>query len=143
MRDKVEFELVSPEKLLVSQPVRMVVAPGAEGMLGILPGHAPMIVTLRPGVLHVYEHDMKEMTRHIFIAGGFCEITGERVTVLAEEALDVEELRRLDRQVLQKRLDDLTEDAQGASGQAERRALEDKLAILRVKLAVYDQARLH
>ena len=82
MADKVEFELVSPEKLLVSQPVHMVVVPGAEGFLGVLPGHAPMIVTVKPGIIDIYANDMATITQRIFVAGGFCEITGARVTIL-------------------------------------------------------------
>ena len=110
MADKVEFELVSPEKLLVSQPVHMVVVPGAEGFLGVLPGHAPMIVTVKPGIIDIYANDMATITQRIFVAGGFCEITGARVTILAEEASDLDALRALDRAALEKQLADLTED---------------------------------
>ena len=55
MADKVQFELVSPERLLISEPVDMVVVPGSEGDFGVLPGHAPFISTVRPGVIEVYE----------------------------------------------------------------------------------------
>ena len=55
MADKVQFELVSPEKLLLSQPVGMVVVPGSEGNFGVLPGHALFISTVRPGIIDVYD----------------------------------------------------------------------------------------
>ena len=54
MADKVQFELVSPEKLLLSEPVEMVVVPGVEGDFGVLPGHAPLVSTVRPGVIAVF-----------------------------------------------------------------------------------------
>ncbi len=90
MAEKVEFELVSPERLLVSEPVEMVVVPGTEGDFGALPHHAPMMSAVRPGVIDIYQ-DGKVKDR-IFIAGGFVEVTEVRVTVLAEEAIKVAEI---------------------------------------------------
>ena len=86
----VSFELVSPERLLLSEEVAMVVVPGAEGDFGVLPGHAPLISTLRPGVIATWENDAVD--RRIFVAGGFAEVVDDRCTVLAEEALPVEEI---------------------------------------------------
>ena len=90
MADKVEFELVSPARLLVSEPVEMVVVPGVEGDFGVLPGHAPVISLVRPGVIDIHG-DGKVLSR-IFVAGGFAEVTQERCTVLAEEAQPVEDI---------------------------------------------------
>jgi F-type H+-transporting ATPase subunit epsilon len=90
MAEKVEFELVSPERLLVSEAVEMVVVPGSEGDFGALPRHAPMITAVRPGVIDVYQ-DGKVKSR-IFVAGGFAEVNETRVTVLAEEAVPVSDL---------------------------------------------------
>lgn len=87
MADTVEFELVSPSRLLTSLPVSMVVVPGAEGDIGVLPGHSPLICTVRPGVIKVTEDD--KVTEEIFVAGGFCEVSPERCTVLAEEAVHI------------------------------------------------------
>jgi F-type H+-transporting ATPase subunit epsilon len=140
MADKVEFELVSPEKLLVSQPVTMVVVPGAEGALGVLPGHAPMIVTVKPGVIDIYGNDMTTVTQRIFVAGGFCEITAGRVTVLAEEAADLEAVRRQDKGTLEKQVADLAEDLQDAKSEGERHAVEAKLAIAQAKLELQTQS---
>ena len=69
--NKVEFELVSPERLLVAQPVDMVVVPGGDGDFGVLPGHAPLISTVRPGVIEIYEGNA--VSDRIFVAGGFAE----------------------------------------------------------------------
>lgn len=87
-----QLELVSPEKLLLSRQVEMVVIPAAEGEMGVLPGHAPMIVALRGGVIRVIEGGRD--TDRLFVAGGFAEVTPERVTVLADEATPVAELSK-------------------------------------------------
>ncbi len=87
-----ELELVSPEKLLLSRPVEMAVIPAVEGDMGILPGHAPMIVTLKGGVIQVTEGG--KVTERPFVPAGFAEITATRVTVLADEATPVAELSR-------------------------------------------------
>ena len=88
----VSFELVSPERLLISETVDMVVVPGAEGDFGVLEGHAPLVSTLRPGVITTYAGDT--IDKQLFVASGFAEVTGTRCTVLAEEALPVEEISR-------------------------------------------------
>ncbi len=94
MAEKVEFELVSPERLLISEPVEMVVVPGSEGDFGALPRHAPMMTAVRPGIIDIYQ-DGKVKDR-IFVAGGFAEVTEVRVTVLAEEAIKLEDLDSAD-----------------------------------------------
>src|SRR3546814_18454611 len=73
---KVAFELVSPERLLLSEEVDMVVVPGEEGDFGVLVRHAPLISTLRPGVIKV--HNGGSVTEQIFVAGGFAEVTPSR-----------------------------------------------------------------
>ena len=88
----VELEIVSPEKLLLSRPVEMVVLPAYEGEMGVLPGHAPMIVLLRGGTIRLYENG--QVTERLFVSGGFAEVTPERVTVLATEAIPVAEVSR-------------------------------------------------
>ncbi len=87
-----DLELVSPERLLLSRPVEMVTIPAAEGEMGVLPGHAPMIVTLRGGVIRVRENGAE--TERLFVMGGFAEIAPTRVTVLADEATPVASLSR-------------------------------------------------
>jgi len=88
----VQFELVTPEQLLVSRDVDMVVVPGTEGNFGVLPGHAPLISTIRPGTIDIYEGN--GIAERIFIAGGLAEVTPERCTVLADEAMPPESLDR-------------------------------------------------
>jgi F-type H+-transporting ATPase subunit epsilon len=92
MPDRVQFELVSPERLILSTEVEMVVVPGTEGNFGVLPGHAPLISTIRPGTIDIYEGGA--ITERIFIVGGIAEVTPERCTVLADEAMAPDSLDR-------------------------------------------------
>jgi F-type H+-transporting ATPase subunit epsilon len=92
MPERVQFELVTPERLLLSEMVEMVVVPGTEGNFGVLPGHAPLISSIRPGTIDVYEG--QTITRRIFVVSGIAEVTPERCTVLADEALSPDELDR-------------------------------------------------
>jgi len=90
MAETTEFELVSPEKLLISEAAEMVVVPGAEGDFGALPRHSPMITGVRPGVIDVYQDG--KVANRIFVAGGFAEVNETRITVLAEEAIPLSDL---------------------------------------------------
>ena len=87
-----QLELVSPEKLLLSRQVEMVIIPAAEGEMGVLPGHAPMIVALRGGMIRVVEGGRD--AERLFVAGGFAEVTPGRVTILADEATPVAEISK-------------------------------------------------
>lgn len=89
-----QLELVSPEKLLLSRAVEMAVIPAAEGEMGVLAGHAPMIVALRGGVISVREGG--QLTEQLFVAGGFAEVAPDRVTILADEATPVASLSKSD-----------------------------------------------
>ena len=130
MADKVEFELVSPERLLLSRSVDMVVVPGAEGDFGVLRGHAPLISTLRLGVIDV--HDAGGVSERIFVAGGFAEVTAERCTVLAEQAVPVADL---DRAGIEGEIKSLRDSLAVADGDAERSALAARIAVAEAKLA--------
>ena len=79
------FELVTPEKLVRSEDVHMVVVPGSEGDFGVLEHHAPLMSTIRDGNLLVYR-DEKAGAETIRIEGGFAEVTERGLTVLAERA---------------------------------------------------------
>ena len=92
MADRVQFELVTPERLLLSEMVEMVVVPGTEGNFGVLPGHAPLISSIRPGTIDIYER--QSVTRRIFVVSGTAEVTPERCTVLADEAVAPDQLDR-------------------------------------------------
>ena len=90
MADTFKFELVTPERMALSEDVAQVVVPGVEGEFTVLPGHAPVISALRPGVIEVALPDAGK--RRIFVKGGFAEIDAGHLTVLAERALPVEEM---------------------------------------------------
>ena len=81
MTDKVQFDLVSPERLVFSAAVDAVQIPGAEGDFGVLPNHSPVMAMIRPGTL-VVENDGK--TQSLELSGGFADVTANGVTVLAE-----------------------------------------------------------
>ena len=120
MAEKIQFELVSPARLLVSSPVDMVVVPGSEGDFGALARHAPMITTVRPGVIVVY--DGGKVSSSTFVAGGFAEVNEERIIVLAEEAIPVGELTadmaKARKKVAKEALDDAKSDRD--KGRAQR-----------------------
>jgi F-type H+-transporting ATPase subunit epsilon len=126
---KVEFELVSPERLLLSRAVDMVVVPGTEGNFGVLPRHAPMISTIRPGVIDVYEG--KTIVERIFVAGGVAEVTPQRCTVLAEQAVPVADI---DRAAVERKLADLREDIRDAKDPASRSGYEQEAVIAEAML---------
>jgi F-type H+-transporting ATPase subunit epsilon len=125
MADKVSFELVAPERLLFSADIEMVVVPGGEGDFGVLAGHAPMISTVRAGVIEI--HDEGKETEKIFVAGGCAEVSDNRCTVLAEDAVPVAEL---DRASLEQRIRNAEEDLEDAESDEQRHRLEGKLELL-------------
>jgi len=114
MADKILFELVSPEKLLLSKAVDMVTVPGTEGYMGVMAGHSPLVSTLRAGMI-----DMKDdgVDTRFFIRGGFVEINPGKVTVLAEEAIPMSEM---DLAILDQRITDAQEDEIAAKTDADR-----------------------
>ena len=121
---KVEFELVSPEKLLLSEPVEMVVVPGEEGDFGVLHQHAPFISAVRPGVIKV--HNGGKVTEQIFVSGGFAEVTPARCTVLAERAVAVADI---DRGAAEQQLRDAREDLADAPDEHDRDQAERLVAV--------------
>ncbi len=128
--DKIEFELVSPERLLLSEQVEMVVIPGAEGDFGVLVKHTPMISAVRPGVIAV--HDGGAVKERLFVAGGFAEVTSARCTVLAEQAMPVSEI---DQAAAEQQLKDAREDLEDATDEAGRKAAEKGIAVAEAMIA--------
>jgi len=104
-----QFELVSPEKILVSEQAKMVVVPGEAGDFGVLAQHSPLLSSIRPGVVTLFAPDGS--TRRIFVAGGFADVNPTLCSVLAEEAVNVDEL---DRTKLEADLKNLEEDLDGS-----------------------------
>jgi F-type H+-transporting ATPase subunit epsilon len=90
MADTFKFELVTPERMLLSQDAARVVVPGMEGQFTVLPGHAPVISALRPGMIDIALADTRTM--RVFVKGGFAEVDPGSVTVLAERAWDIESM---------------------------------------------------
>lgn len=132
---KVDFELVSPERLLTSKPVDMVVVPGEEGDFGVLAGHAPLLSTVRPGVILVYQG--RDVSDRIFVAGGFAEVTRERCTVLAEVAMPVSEI---DATKTEQDLRDAREDIDMAKSDHERENASRRADIAQAKLEAVRRA---
>ncbi|MBI4297180.1 MAG: F0F1 ATP synthase subunit epsilon [Chloroflexi bacterium] len=86
---RLQFEIVTAERVVFSDEVDIVVAPGIEGELGILPRHAPLLTTLKPGEVMVRKEDVETS---IFVSGGFLEVLENKVTVLADTAERAEEI---------------------------------------------------
>jgi len=135
MAATLEFELVSPERLLRSEQVEMVVVPGTEGNFGVLPGHSLLISTIRPGLIEIYEGG--KVKDRIFIAGGFAEVTGERCTVLAGEAVALPDLNRA---ALEGEARELEARLNSTQNDDERSQARRQLAVVDAKLAVLGQA---
>jgi len=142
MADRVQFELVTPERLVISTAVEMVVVPGSEGNFGVLPGHSPLISTIRPGMIEIYEN--RVVTERLFVVSGIAEVTPERCTVLAEEAIPPGSLDRAaieaELQVIEGNLPSLREQVARAVGSDrdrlahELRTLEAQQNVARAKL---------
>lgn len=130
MTDMVEFELVSPQRLVKAQAVSMVVVPCAEGDIGVLPGHTPLIGTVRPGVVDI--HEGGKVTERIFVSGGFVEVTPDRCTLLAEEATPVEDIKADEAQA---RLDAAKAALDKASSDTEKGHAEAEVATAEAMLA--------
>ena len=114
------FELVSPARLLFSGEVASVTIPGTEGEMGIYPGHAPVLSTLKPGVVTVYKDGGS--TDRIFVQGGMVEVNPQGLTLLAEVAIPMAEL---DAATLAKQIKNAEEDlADAKPGEAQRKAAE-------------------
>ena len=130
MAETTQCELVSPERLVLSQAVEMVVVPGSEGYFGVLPRHAPLISTLSPGVIDI--HEGGSVTQRIFVAGGFAEVTGERCTVLAEEAMPLDEI---DTAKAESDISDTRDVLKDVTDAVERVKLEAKISTLEAMIA--------
>ncbi len=87
MAETTQFELVTPARIMVQKAVQMVVAPGVEGLFGVLPRHAPLLADLERGIVEVHEDG--NITDRIMIDGGLADVSGESVTIMAERAIDL------------------------------------------------------
>ena len=122
----ISFDLVSPEKLLFNDEVGMIIVPGKDGDIGVLPRHSKVLSSLRPGRVMVYGEN-KNLLKSFFVAGGFVEINPEKCIVLAE---GVNEMSDLDKSSIQQQIQELES---GASDSA-----KEELAIAQSKIAALD-----
>ena len=127
--DKVAFQLVAPERLLASAVVDMVVVPGAEGDFGVLPQHSRFMSVLRPGVIETYQG--AQVSERIFVGGGFAEVNERGCTVLAEEAMPVEEI---DIEDARTRLADAQEDLRELADEVARARLERAIRVAEAQI---------
>ncbi|MDB2683169.1 ATP synthase F1 subunit epsilon [Alphaproteobacteria bacterium] len=127
----IQFELVSPERKLVSEPIYHAVLPAEEGQMGVGSGHSSYVVSLAPGVVELYADENDSDKRRIFIAGGFADITSKNCTVLAEQAVNVADLDEAD---LAQQLKDLNEDLGMTDEEADKRRVSQKITLVEAKL---------
>ena len=123
---KISFNLVSPENLIFNDEVGMIIVPGKDGDIGVLPRHSKVLSSLRPGRVMVYGEN-KNLLKSFFVAGGFVEINPEKCIVLAE---GVNEMSDLDKSSIQQQIQELES---GASDSA-----KEELAIAQSKIAALD-----
>jgi F-type H+-transporting ATPase subunit epsilon len=124
------FELVSPERKLLSEPATMAVIPGEEGDFGVLPNHSALVASIRPGVVQVWKEGGSAPQR-IFIAGGFADVSATNCTVLAEEAVNVSDLNQAD---LEQTIRNLNEDMGLATDGTEKARISRRLELAKAKL---------
>ena len=105
MQTNISFDLVSPEKLIFNDKVGMIIVPGKDGDIGVLPGHSKLLSSLRPGKVMVYGEG-KNLLKSFFVSGGFVEVNPEKCIVLAE---GVDEMNTLDKNNIEKEIQDLEE----------------------------------
>lgn len=123
MADTFKFDLVSPEKLLLSEEVWQVVVPGTEGDFAVMPGHAPLLSTMRPGMIEIHQTAGDEGSRY-FVAGGFAEASPTELTILAEEAIPETDL---DREKLELAIRNASDDLNDATTDSARTRAQETL----------------
>jgi len=140
MAEAFQFELVAPERLLMSEAVDQVVVPGSEGYFTVLKGHAPFMSTLRPGVVDVTPAGGGAAER-IFVRGGFADVNADGLTILAEQAIPLGEV---DAAMLAQEVKNAEEDVADAKDGATKDAAELKLQQLKeVQVALGHSASGH
>ncbi len=132
MADTLHFSLVSPEREVFSGAVQQVVVPGTEGDFGVLAHHAPLMSTIKPGLLRIFTGEREV---RMFINGGFADVTPAGLTILAEDAVD---LAQQDAGALEQQLQSAREELAAAGQDAPRRAAaQHALARLTALLAAF------
>lgn len=124
------FELVSPEKILASEPAWQVTIPGEEGYFGVRAGHMSLMAAIKPGVVEVVAKE-GDAPKKIFIAGGFADVTAANCTILAEQAVNVADLNAA---AIEQDIANLNDEIKVASDTTQKSILQKKLAMAAAKL---------
>ena len=132
MFGNIELEVLSPEKIVLVIQAKMVTLPGTIGYFSVLAGHIPLISTLKPGSLIVYDEDQL-IIEHLFLTEGFVEVNQVRCLVLVQGVIPV---AKLEKKAIQQGITNLNEDLEDAKDDTERNALRQNLAIEEAKLQV-------
>ena len=132
MADKIEFRLVSPEKKLFEEPVALAVMPGQEGQFGVGAGHTSLVSALKVGVVELYKNSQSDKPQRIFITGGFADVTNTKCVVLAEEAVNVNDL---DGAALSKQLSQFEADIKLAVEAGDKMRLQKQIDVTMAKIA--------
>ena|SRR5579863_2136528 len=130
---ELHFEFVSPERVLFSGDVDQVDLPGAEGDMGILAGHAPLVTALRPGIVTIFRGSVREP---VVVIGGFAEVSPAGLTILADQAMPRDDF---DTAMLASEIKDVEEDVADATEEGERDKLTLRLEQLKALQAALAQ----
>jgi len=134
----IQFDLVSPEEKLVSEPVRLAVLPGEAGEFGVGADHVPLVASLSYGVVKLYAKSLDDMPRSIFVTGGFVDVAGTECVVLAEDATDVTDLGSIED--LSSQLDQQIEDVKLAAEEGDRIRMQDQINLTIAKIEAVKNA---
>ena len=122
MENTISLDFVSPEQLIFSDKVGMVIIPGKDGDIGVLPGHSKLLSSLRPGRVLIYG-ESKNLLKSFFVSAGFVEVNPEKCILLAEE---IQEMSTLEKAVLEKQMRDLENETSDES--------KEKYLVARLKI---------
>ena len=128
--DRLQLELVLPDKLVASKLVDMVIIAGTEGDFGVLPEHAPLISSIRPGLLEIHD---SEKTEKFFLAGGFVEVLSNQVSILASELCSLEDI---DISSCKDEIENLKKQLNSSQDEKEKSLIQNNIDKLEVKIAL-------
>ncbi len=128
--DRLQLELVLPDKLVASKLVDMVIIAGTEGDFGVLPEHAPLVSSIRPGLLEIHD---SEKTEKFFLAGGFVEVLSNQVSILASELCSLEDI---DVSSCKDEIENLKKQLNSSQDEKEKSLIQNNIYKLEVKIAL-------
>ena len=128
--DRLQLELVLPDKLVDSKLVDMVIIAGTEGDFGVLPEHAPLVSSIRPGLLEIHD---SEKTEKFFLAGGFVEVLSNQVSILASELCSLEDI---DVSSCKDEIENLKKQLNSSQDEKEKSLIQNNIDKLEVKIAL-------